>query len=59
MAVQEQYRKANDMIHAPEDLIRRTEAAVRQEKNMCSGVMPLLPLPPVSVWYASASGISL
>ena len=33
MAVQEQYRKANDMIHAPEDLIRRTEAAVRQEKN--------------------------
>lgn len=33
MAVQEQYRKANDMIHAPEDLIRRTEAAVRQEKK--------------------------
>ena len=31
--MQEQYRKANDMIHAPEDLIRRTEAAVRQEKN--------------------------
>ena len=33
MAVQEQYRKANDMIHAPEDLIRHTEAAVRQEKK--------------------------
>lgn len=31
--MQEQYRKANDMIHAPEDLIRRTEAAVRQEKK--------------------------
>ena len=38
MAVQEQYREANDRIHAPEDLIRRTA---------------------VSVWYASASGISL
>ena len=33
MAVQEQYREANDRIHAPEDLIRRTEAAVRQEKK--------------------------
>lgn len=33
MAVQEQYRKANDTIHAPEDLIRRTEAAVRQEEK--------------------------
>lgn len=33
MAVQEQYREANDRIHAPEDLIRRTEVAVRQEKK--------------------------
>ena len=33
MAVQEQYRKANDRIHAPEDLVRRTEAAVRQEEK--------------------------
>ena len=33
MAVQEEYREANDRIHAPEDLIRRTEAAVRQEKK--------------------------
>ena len=31
--MQEQYRKANDTIHAPEDLIRRTEAAVRQEEK--------------------------
>ena len=33
MAVQEQYRKANDRIHAPEDLVRRTEAAIRQEEK--------------------------
>ena len=31
--MQEQYRKANDRIHAPEDLIRRTEAAVRLEEK--------------------------
>lgn len=31
--MEEQYRKANDRIHVPEELLRRTEAAVRQEEK--------------------------
>ena len=33
MPVQEQYREANDRIRVPEELLRRTEAAVRQEEK--------------------------
>ena len=29
----EQYRKANDRIHVPEELMRRTKEAVRQEEK--------------------------
>lgn len=33
MPVQEQYREANDRVRVPEELLRRTEAAVRQEEK--------------------------
>ena len=33
----EQYRKANDRIHVPEELMRRTKEAVRQEEKKTEG----------------------
>ena len=58
MPVQEQYREANDRVRVPEELLRRTEAAVsrkrRNGKYMYSGGMPLWLLPPASAWYALA-----